>query len=126
MSHVLVVEDEAGFQSLLSEVLGGAGHTVDSAGSVAEALKLSQAKTYDLLLLDYRLPGDTGLDFLESFRMGGQQTPVIIMTAYADVPVVVDAMRLGAVDFLVKPFSLDALLPLVERCLRNAPAASAE
>lgn len=126
MSRVLVLEDEAGFQALLSEVLGGAGHEVMCAASGAEALKLVAANTFDLLLLDYRLPGETGLEFLENFRMAGQMTPVIIMTAFAEVPVVVEAMRLGAVDFLVKPFSLDTLLPLVERSLRNAPAAGPE
>jgi DNA-binding NtrC family response regulator len=123
---VLVLEDEAGFQALLSEVLGGAGHEVLCAESGAEAMKLMATNTFDLLLLDFRLPGETGLDFLEHFRMAGQQAPVIIMTAFAEVPVVVEAMRLGAVDFLVKPFSLDTLLPLVERCLRNAPTANAE
>jgi len=102
--------------------LGEAGHQVTSALSGAEALALVQNQPFDLLLIDNRLPGLSGLEFLERFRAAGQQTPVIIMTAYAEVPVVVEAMHLGAVDFLVKPFGIETILPLVERCLRPRAA----
>jgi DNA-binding NtrC family response regulator len=122
VSRILVLEDEPGFQALLGEVLGGAGHEVLPARSGEEALALAANQTFDLLLVDYRMPGMSGLDFLKRFRDLGQPAPVIVMTAYADVPVVVEAMRLGAVDFLVKPFGLDSLLPLVERCLLASAA----
>ncbi len=120
MSRVLVLEDEVGFQTLLGEVLGEAGHSVTAALSAAEAQALVKQQTFDLLLIDNRMAGQSGLEFLKQFREAGQQAPVIVMTAFADVPVVVEAMRLGAVDFLVKPFSIDSVLPLVERCLRTA------
>ena len=120
MSRVLVLEDEIGFQTLLTEVLGGAGHDVVSAQSGSAALGLVTEQPFDLLLVDNRMPGISGLEFLKSFRAMDAQTPVIIMTAYADVPVVVAAMRLGVIDFLVKPFGLDSLLPLVDRSLRAA------
>ncbi len=120
MSRVLVLEDELGFQTLLTEVLGGAGHEVVSAQSGAVALDLAAERPFDLLLVDNRMPGISGLEFLKRFRAIDPHAPVIIMTAYADVPVVVEAMRLGVIDFLVKPFSLDSLLPLVERSLRAA------
>jgi DNA-binding NtrC family response regulator len=116
----LVLEDELGFQTLLTEVLGGAGHEVVSAQSGAAALKLAAEQPFDLLLVDNRMPGISGLEFLKRFRAIDAHAPVIIMTAYADVPVVVEAMRLGVIDFLVKPFGLDSLLPLVERSLRAA------
>jgi len=122
MGRILVLEDEAGFQTLLADILGEAGHQVTSALSGAEALALVQNQPFDLLLIDNRLPGLSGLEFLERFRAAGQQTPVIIMTAYAEVPVVVEAMHLGAVDFLVKPFGIETILPLVERCLRPRAA----
>ena len=125
MGHILVLEDEAGFQTLLTDILGEAGHQVTSALSGAEALALVQNQPFDLLLIDNRLPGLSGLEFLERFRAAGKQTPVIIMTAYAEVPVVVEAMHLGAVDFLVKPFGIETILPLVERCLRPRPAPQA-
>ena len=120
MSRVLVLEDELGFQTLLTEVLGGAGHEVVSAQSGAVALDLAAERPFDLLLVDNRMPGISGLEFLKRFRAIDPHAPVIIMTAYADVPVVVEAMRLGVIDFLVKPFSLDSLLPLVDRSLRAA------
>jgi DNA-binding NtrC family response regulator len=117
MCHLLLLEDEDGFQTLLAEVLGRAGHTVVAARSGDEGLRRVAEQPFDLLLIDYRLPGLTGLDFLERFRAAGHQAPVIMMTGYAEVPVVVGAMRLGAVDFLIKPFGLETLPPLVARCL---------
>ena len=123
MSTLLLLEDEDGFQSLLSTVLGQAGHTVVAARSGAEGLQRVAEQTFDLLLLDHHLPGGTGLEFLQRFRAAGHQAPVILMTAFAEVPVVVGAMRLGAVDFLTKPFGLETLLPLVERSLGHAAAA---
>ena len=122
MSRILVLEDETGFQTLLADILSEAGHQVTPALSGAEALALVQNQQFDLLLIDNRMPGLSGLEFLERFRTAGWQTPVIIMTAYAEVPVVVEAMHLGAVDFLVKPFGIETILPLVERCLRPRAA----
>jgi two-component system, NtrC family, response regulator AtoC len=120
MSHLLLLEDEAGFQVLLADALGHAGHTVVAARSGAEGLQCVAEQVFDLLLVDHRMPGLSGLQFLERFRAGGGQAPVIMMTAFADVPMVVEAMRLNAIDFLIKPFGLETLLPLVERCLGPA------
>jgi two-component system response regulator AtoC len=121
VSAILILEDEEGFQTLLTEILSHAGYQVTSARSGAEALEIVQRQAFDLLLLDNRLPGITGLEFLKQFREAGYHTPVIIMTAYADAPLVVQAMRLGAVDFLVKPFRIETVLPLIERCLQQDP-----
>jgi DNA-binding response OmpR family regulator len=123
VSRLLILEDEPGFQALLGQVLGQAGHAVVAARTGAEGLAQVAAQPFDLLLVDHHLPGLTGLEFLRRYRAAGHQAPVILMTAFAEVPVVVGAMRLGAVDFLTKPFELDTLLPLVDRCLRRAPAA---
>ena len=123
MSGVLILEDEDGFQALLAEVLGHAGHTVVGARTGDEGLLRVAEQSFDLLLVDNHMPGLAGLAFLELYRAAGHQAPVIVMTAFADVPVVVGAMRLGAVDFLIKPFGIDTLLPLVDRCLRLAQAA---
>ena len=126
MSRILILEDEEGFQTLLADVLQHAGHTVVGARSGDAGLRRVAEQSFDLLLVDNHMPGLTGLAFFEMFRAAGHTAPVIIMTAFADVPVVVAAMRLGAVDFLIKPFGLDTLLPLVERCLRAARIAPAQ
>lgn len=120
MSRILILEDEAGFQTLMTEILTQAGHQVVSTAAGQDALGLIGAQPVDLIFIDNRMPGMTGLEFLQNLRQMGHETPVIMMTAYADVPVVVQAMRLGAVDFLVKPFRIEAVLPLVERHLQTA------
>ena len=124
MSRLLVLEDEAGFQNLLRDVLAGAGHDIVSAQTGLEALGLAADSPFDLLLVDNRMPGITGLEFVKRFREMDPRAPVIMMTAYADVEVVVAAMRLGVNDFLVKPFDLRTLLPMLERLLRTAARSS--
>lgn len=120
MSQLLLVEDEDGFQTLLADALGHAGHTVVAARTGDEGLRRAAERPFDLLLVDNRMPGLSGLEFLERFRAAGGQAPVIMMSAFADVQLVVNAMRLNVADFLVKPFGLETLLPLVERCLGAA------
>ena len=124
MTNVLVVDDEEGFQTLLGDVLGQAGHTVVTARTGQEGLARLAERPFDLLLVDQRLPDLSGLEFLDHYRSAGHRAPVIVMTAFAEVPLVVSAMRLGAADFLIKPFGLDTLLPVVARCLRPPAAAS--
>ena len=126
MSRILVLEDDAGFRAMLSEVLTEAGYQAVLAQSGAEAMEQIKSQPFDLLLVDNRMPGISGFEFLQWARTTGYETPVIIMTAYADVPAVVSSMRLGAMDFLTKPFSpIHSLLPVVERCLKASPRASA-
>jgi two-component system response regulator AtoC len=117
--HILILDDEPGFQKLLSEILTQAGYHVKCAGSAAEALKLTAAQKMDLLFIDNRMPGMSGLEFLRLLRSTNDWTPAIIMTAYADMPVVVDSIRLGACDFLIKPFQIDTVIPAVEQCLAS-------
>ncbi len=119
MSRILILEDEAGFQLLLTEILTRAGYQVVSARSGLEALKLVSNQKVDLLMIDNRMPGMTGLEFLKLLRAADDWSPVIVMTAYADIPVVVESMRMGALDFLVKPFDIETVVPLVERCLHK-------
>jgi len=123
MGRILILEDEPGFQLILTEHLKDAGHQVAQAWDGTEALDLIQFEAFDLLLLDNRMPGMTGLEFLQRAREQGVQTPAIVMTAYADIPVVVESMQLGALDFLPKPFRpVQSLLPMVERCMQAAAA----
>jgi len=114
-ARILVVEDEDKLRRVIELQLKGAGFDVDQAGTAEDALKL--ADRADLILTDLRLPGMTGLDLLAQIRRQNSQTPVIVMTAFGTVENAVEAMKAGAVDFLLKPFSLDHLMTVVNKAL---------
>ena len=92
-----------------------AGFEVDKAGTAEEGLKLVDRA--DLVLTDLRLPGMDGLELLATIRRQNAQVPVIVMTAFGTVETAVEAMKAGATDFLLKPFSLDHLMPVVNKAL---------
>lgn len=110
--RVLIVEDEIIQQRLLGSLASKAGYAVDIAASGAEALDrlLDQdADGYGVIILDQMMPGMSGLDVLKTIRKQGVLTPVIMLTSQAAISTVVDAMRAGATDFIVKPASAERL-----------------
>ncbi|MCP3164555.1 sigma-54-dependent transcriptional regulator [Myxococcus qinghaiensis] len=115
MSRILVIEDEPIIRTELRRLLVRAGHDVSEAGSVQEAASDYALDSFDLVLSDLRLPGAPGTDVI-ALCPG---VPVLIMTSYATVKSAVDAMKLGAVDYIAKPFDHDELLLQVERVLRE-------
>lgn len=115
-SRILVVEDEEKLGRVLEIQLHGAGYDVDRALSVEAALSLTGGA--DLVITDLRLPGQDGLDLLALLREQKPGLPVIVMTAFGTVETAVAAMKNGAVDFLLKPFSLDHLTAVVEKALK--------
>ncbi len=119
MNRILIVEDEEIIRQALKKVLVRQQFEVEEAGSVAEALVL-QPETFDLVISDLRLPGAPGTDLLS--RCGN--TPVVIMTSYASMRSAVDAMKLGAVDYIAKPFDHDEMLNTVRRLLNQGAAVS--
>ncbi len=119
MNRILIVEDEEIIRQALKKVLVRQQFEVVEAGSVAEALVL-QPETFDLVISDLRLPGAPGTDLLS--RCGN--TPVVIMTSYASMRSAVDAMKLGAVDYIAKPFDHDEMLNTVRRLLNQGAAVS--
>ena len=119
MNRILIVEDEEIIRQALKKVLVRQQFEVEEAGSVAEALVL-QPETFDLVISDLRLPGAPGTDLLS--RCGN--TPVVIMTSYASMRSAVDAMKLGAVDYIAKPFDHDEMLNTVLRLLNQGAAVS--
>jgi DNA-binding NtrC family response regulator len=114
-ARILVVEDEDKLRRVLELQLRSAGFEVDLAGSAEEALK--QADRADLIVTDLRLPGMSGLDLLAAIRRQNTRTPIITMTAFGTVETAVEAMKMGAFDFLMKPFSLDHLTTVVKKAL---------
>ncbi len=115
MKRLLIVEDEGVIRAALRRLLERKGYAVEDAGSVPEATAAFDLGAFDLILADLRLPGPPGTDLIG--LAGG--TPVLIMTSYASVKSAVDAMKLGAADYITKPFEHDELLLVIERVLRQ-------
>jgi two-component system response regulator AtoC len=116
MKHrILVVEDEEKLRRVVELQLQSSGYDVDQTGSAEEALRL--ADRADLILTDLRLPGMDGLELLSVLRRQDSRIPVVVMTAFGTVESAVQAMKAGAIDFLMKPFSLDHLVAVVEKAL---------
>src|SRR5690554_4441301 len=118
MSHhknILLVEDDLALQEALVDTLELNGYKVRTADSAEQALLTVQQQIPSLILSDVQLGGLSGLQLLSSLQRQGYDIPVIMMTAYAHVDDAVKAMRMGAVDYLSKPFATDQLLELLER-----------
>ncbi|USD39906.1 sigma-54-dependent Fis family transcriptional regulator [Vibrio sp. SCSIO 43135] len=114
---VLVVDDEAGMQAILKKALGKWFSKVDTAGSIEDAEVLRVSSHYDLIILDINLPGRSGIEWEEAFNDSERKSDVIFMTGYADLEMAISALKLGASDFILKPFNLDQMLQAVQRCM---------
>ncbi len=105
---------------MLQHALGGEGYAVVTAVDVESAIAALDAEVFDLVLTDLKLPDGTGLEVVTASREARAATPVVVMTAFGTVQTAVEAMKLGASDFLEKPVEVDDLLGLVERALGEA------
>lgn len=114
---ILVVDDEIRYRELYARVLRHAGFAVLEAASATEALQHMATSTPDMVVSDVRMPGESGLDLLRRVREKRPDLPFLLVTAYADVREAVDALKLGAVDYLAKPVDLDELLAAVRDTL---------
>lgn len=112
----LVVDDEEGMRCFLQRSLARHCSTVVSAGSVEEAEHYLEGQYFDLIILDIALPGKSGVEWLHELRERGFSGDVVLITAYADLDTAIDALRAGASDFLLKPFSVAQMLNVVKRC----------
>jgi two-component system response regulator AtoC len=118
MTHaVLIVDDEATLARNLAAYLERNGFDVRVAGSGEEGLQQFAEFRPDVVLLDHNLPGISGLEVLERLRKGDTQVPVVLMTGFGGIEVAVQALKLGAADYLTKPVSLGELKLLVQRLL---------
>ncbi len=122
MSHILVVEDEAIIRSALRRLLERHQYQVSEAGSVADAVNQFDLSTFDLVISDLRLPGEPGTEMIRR----APDTPVLIMTSYASLRSAVDSMKLGAVDYIAKPFSTAELIARIQAVLRRVLPGGAE
>ncbi len=119
--EILVVDDEPQMLIAINETLQRRGYSITSAGSGIEALCRLKEKYYRLVMTDMRMPEVSGLDLLRKVKSMAPQTPVVLLTAYGTIQNAVDAMRDGAFDYLLKPFSAEALESVVRRALDSTP-----
>lgn len=118
-SRILLVEDEPGIVQVLVDLLQAEGHVVETAGDGDSGLKLACAGGFDLLILDVMLPGLSGFEVCREARDQGFGGAILMLTALGRVPDRVQGLRIGADDYLVKPFDPDELLARVDALLRR-------
>ena len=116
---ILVVDDEHLIRWSVEQVLRREGYGVLQAGTGADALRLTQAESPDLVLLDIQLPDANGLEILERLRAGDPDLPVIMITAHGGVESAVRAMKLGAHDYVIKPVNFEELSLSIRKALEN-------
>ena len=125
MKSILIVEDDITYGIMLKTWLTKKGFQIYSASSVARAQKVIDAETIDLILSDLRLPDHDGIDILRWLIKRERMIPLIIMTGYADIQSAVQAMKLGACDYVPKPINPDELLKKIEDALKKSESGDA-
>ena len=119
MDSILIIEDTDSLREVLCTVLDCEGYRACGAASAEEALQLFAQQDFTLVLCDLKLPNKSGLDFLKEAREIKQGVPVIVMTAYGSIDIAVQAMKLGATDFISKPFDPAMLCNLIEQIAKH-------
>lgn len=120
--RILIVDDDPSMRLALSETLESCGYEVESADNGSEALKKFQGRPFEVVVTDMRMPRMGGMEVLKGVKKISPRTPVILITAYGTVSTAVEAMKEGASEFIMKPFSLDDLQGVVKNVLANSPA----
>ena len=114
-AKILIVDDEPIKRSVLEDELRAAGHTVVTAANPLEAAPALAETFFDVVVTDLRMPGQDGLSFLRDLKRQHADQAVIVMTAYGTVETAVEAMKLGAFDYVQKPFATEELLLKLDR-----------
>lgn len=120
MSRILVVDDEETICWGIAQLAKGMGYDVDTASSAEQGLRLAANSTFDLLILDVRLPGCNGLTAMERFRELLGPLPIVIITAFGDLQTAVCAVQNGAFEYVLKPFDLAEIRSTIRRAFRSA------
>src|SRR5499427_3438212 len=115
MATILIIEDEAKMRRLLELNLGDDGFETISAADAETGLKLLTSDSVDLVITDLKLPGMTGLELLQAVKQQNASLPVVVMTAFGSVETAVEAMKAGASDYVLKPFSLAEMKLVVHK-----------
>lgn len=123
---ILVVDDEKNQREILETILSGEGYDVTTASSGEAAMKFVESRRFDLVLTDLKMTGMSGLDLLKELTNFDKSIIVILLTAHGSVDSAVDALRLGAFDYLQKPYDSEKLLETVDRALKKLSALDTE
>ena len=119
-THLLVVDDDDRIRELLKKYLSRQGHSVSTAADAATARKLFQTFSFDLAILDVMMPGEDGFSLLKALRDDGNETPVLLLTARGQASDRIEGLRLGADDYLPKPFEPEELSLRAAAILRRS------
>ncbi|MFH1459662.1 MAG: sigma-54 dependent transcriptional regulator [Candidatus Omnitrophota bacterium] len=117
--RILVVDDEPGMRQYLKKLLTDNGYQVEIAENGIQALEMINEKVLDLALIDFKMPGMDGIQLLAKIKAEHEHVIVIMMTAYGTMERAIQAMKLGAYDYLSKPFEVDAILLIIEKALKT-------
>jgi two-component system alkaline phosphatase synthesis response regulator PhoP len=123
-ASILLVEDEPGLVLILTDLLKAEGYSVETAGDGAAALARGLNESFDLLILDVMLPGKNGFDVCRELRQQGRDVPILMLTAKTQLVDRVVGLKLGADDYITKPFEPPELLARVEALLRRSKKGS--
>ena len=113
MPRVLIIDDDRNLRFAFRRVLDAKTYTIDEAGTGEEGLGMVRSQPYDVILLDLRMPGMSGMEVLEKLLALDSRTPVIMMTAFGVTDTAIQAIKLGAYDFVLKPFEIDEIQRVV-------------
>ena len=116
---ILIIDDEKTIRWSLAEAIAATGYETVDAETAADGIAKFREASPDLVLLDMKLPDGSGLDVLRMVKSEDPTVPVVMMTAYAEVETAVEAMKLGAYDFVAKPYSVDKLRVTISNALEN-------
>ena len=117
---ILVVDDEVAVNNNVRKILSKKGFAVDQAVSKGEALEKINQHSYKLVLLDLRMPGVQGLELLQTIAETRPEAKVVIITGYASIETAIESARIGAIDYLAKPFTPDDLRSVTDNAMRLA------
>jgi two-component system response regulator HydG len=124
--HILIVDDDPTFRMTTAALLEADGHSVDTAADGPEAAERLKDRAYDLMLVDFRMPGIDGISLVEALRLRGHGVPILMISGFANVESAVRALHVGADDFLTKPVEPDVLSARVADLLALRPQAGGQ
>ena len=121
MAKLLIIDDERGIRNTLREILADEGHEVEVAENGKQGLEMAQTKAFDLIFSDIKMPEMDGIEVLKALKEGDEavETPVVMISGHGDVETAVQALKLGAYDFLLKPLDLNRILITTKNALES-------